>query len=246
MLIQEIQANAMDLAGGELIRQKLDSDYAVLVTLNTIDSMMLELAMSPKAMRDIKSSFTLAAGTDTGTVATTSFNTDNHVVRWRRNVDDLWKIMDIVEDIEDLTRLANTGREGILFTGTLSPLTYYLSFSPSENLMAEIWGKQLAADITDLNAAPPFPPEFGLVAAYRIADFLLNQLLIIDPRNLMPFVQAQKVSLQPERRRLDYIWTSFRANIPDPQSALIPDNFNYLEEYSDVTDDVEDFTERFG
>jgi hypothetical protein len=161
MLIQEIQANAMDLAGGELIRQKLDSDYAVLVTLNTIDSMMLELAMSPKAMRDIKSSFTLAAGTDTGTVATTSFNTDNHVVRWRRNVDDLWKIMDIVEDIEDLTRLANTGREGILFTGTLSPLTYYLSFSPSENLMAEIWGKQLAADITDLNAAPPFPPEFG-------------------------------------------------------------------------------------
>jgi hypothetical protein len=236
MLIQEIITNAEDLAGGELIRAKLDRHYSTLIALNIIDTMMMELSLSEKALRDIKQSLTLVADTDTGTFDVSSFNLDSKTVRWRVNDNDPWNILDVVEDIEDLTRKFNAGKMAILFVGSRSPVTYYLSFKPAQDLTAEVWGKQIAAEITDLNDDPPFPPEFGMVAAYRIADFLLNHLLIIDPKNLQPFVIAQKASIASDKQRTEFIWTSYRVRYPDANNLSSPVDYNFL---NDAVQDAE-------
>jgi hypothetical protein len=234
MLIQEIQTNGEDLAGGELIRARLDKHYGTLITLNIIDTMMLELSLSPKEIRGVKQTLTLEAGTDTGTVDISALNLDKKIVRWRRDTGDSWHIMDVVQDIEDLSRKANAGKEAILFVGTKSPLTYYLSFTPAEEITAELWGKQLAGEVTDLNDEAAFPPEFGLCAAYRIADFLLNQLLIIDAKGLGLFVAAQKQSIKKDSDRCEFIWTGYRVHIPDSSSMARSTDYNYL------ADDISD------
>jgi hypothetical protein len=240
MLIQEIITNAEDLAGGELIRAKLDRHFSMLIALNVFDTMMLELSLSPKEIRGIKQSVTLSANTDTGTLDISTSNLDSKMIRIRRNSDSHWRMLDVVENIDDLTKKQNLGKLAILFVGTASPLTYYLSFTPVEDIEAEVWTKQASAELTDLNEGPPFPPEFGLVAAYRICDFLLNQLLLIDAKNFMPFVQAQKATMSADMRRVEFIWTGYRFGIPDGAASSQPDDYNFLTDAGDRYDNVDE------
>ena len=219
MLIQSIIAGALDLAGGDLIRQKLDSNFAVLAVLNVIDTMMLELSNSQKQIRGHKLTLTLAANADTGTIDASALNLDAKFVRFRENANDIWQVIDVVDEIEDLTRAANSKRRAILFQGSGATKTYFLSWTPDRAVSAELWGKAIAEEITDLNGLPPFPPEFSLLAAYRAAEFALNQLLLVDAKNYSAFVLAQKMSIKAERDRCEYVWRVYRALPSDAASA---------------------------
>jgi hypothetical protein len=241
MLIQEIQTNALDLAGGELIRQKLDTHFATLTLLNIIDTMMLELSNSRKQFRGYKQDFTLAVGVDTGAIDLSAFDTDTKFIRWRLNANDGWKILDVVEEIEDLTRAVNKNERAILFQGIGPNATYFLSWKPDIEISAELWGKQIADEVTDLNDLPPFPPEFSLVATYRLADFCLNQLLMLDAQLYQPFVIAQKLTIRDDQRRVEHFWRRYRAGIPDAMVRRKGEAFNVLDEY-DEWDDAEGFT----
>lgn len=246
MLIAEIETNASDLAGGELIRQKLDKHQALLVTLNVIDTMMLELAAVTKQKSSYKADLTLVAGAKSGTIDMTAFALDSKFVRWRYNDTDRWQYLDVVEEIEDLTDDENMGRTSILFSGLGDETTYYLSFTPTASMSAEIWGKAVQPEIVDIADAPPFPPEFSLVAAYRIADFILNQLLLIDAKAYSAFVVAQKNSIATDARRCELIWLKFRAGVSDSVTRTTGKSYNYIDEFDGDIDDSESFVHYLG
>ncbi len=226
MIIQEIEANALDLAGGELIRQKLDTHFATLIVLNVLDTMMLELSTTNKAFRSNKIDFNLEANTNTGTVITDTQQLDARFVRFRCGSGDSWRILDIVQTMDQLTRKENAGVGAILFIGTASPITYHLSFTPVAQLTAELWGSAAIADVANLNNTPPIPSEFGLVAAYRAAKFILNQLLLIDAKAFTPFVIAQKQALDVDSHRVENVWKIYRTEYSDSSSRLRSKAYN--------------------
>lgn len=220
MNIQEIISNGLDLAGGDLIRQKLDTSFATLVCLNIIDTMMLQLASSKKSIRGYKTSMTLAANSNNGSAGTLEeYMLGDRYVRYRRNATDKWEILDVVDEIEELTDAENKGKHVILFVGTTDTTHYYLSWTPTESIVAELWGKILTDEIGNLNSLPPFPPEFSLLAAYRMADFVLNSLLILAPKDYGAFVVAEKGSLKLERDRCEFEWRKYREITSDSASS---------------------------
>lgn len=245
MIIQEIQTNAIDLAGGELIRQKLDTHFATLVTLNVIDTMMLEMSNTRKQMRGYKIDFTIPVTLTTGEIVTENLNLDTKFIRYREQVGDRWIYLDVVEEIEDLTRMENEGRRAILFQGAVSPLTYFLSWVPTKAINAELWGKQISPEITDLNDYPPFPPEFSMVAAYRIADFVLNQLLLMDAKAYGNFVVGQKGSIQREQLRCEFVWRVYRTGISDSMTRTKSKEYNILNDEF-INDGTEEFQHYLG
>lgn len=219
MLSQSIIANALDLAGGELIKNALDANFATLAAMNVIDSMMLELSLSQKQKTGAKVNLSLSANTDTGTINLSSLSGDARFVRFRENVNAPWQLIDVVDEIEDLTRASNEQRKAILFQGLENPVTYFLSWVPTVAISAEIWGKTVFEGVSDLDAGPPFPPEFSTLAAYRTAEFCLNSLLLMDERKFASFVIAQKATLKTERDRCEYAWRMFRA-LPADSAAI--------------------------
>lgn len=246
MILQEIQVNAEDLAGGELVRQKLDKNFATLMTLNVLDTMMLEMSNTRKQFRGYKIPLTLAANVDTGTIAVDVLNLDSKFIRYRENVNSYWRFLDVVEEIEDLTRKTNYAQRAILFQGVVSPLTYFLSWKPDAAIEAELWGKQISPEITDLNDFPPFPPEFSMVAAYRIADFVLNQLLLMDAKAYGNFVLAQKGSIQRDQERCEFVWLCYRARVADSSTRAFGTEYNVLNDLAGFDDGTEDFQHYLG
>jgi hypothetical protein len=237
--VDQIIANGLDLAGGSLQKFELDDDFATLNALNIIDSMMLELAQSGKQTLGYKTTFTVGANTNTGTVVVSAFALGEKFVRYRRQVTDRWSIIDVVDDIEDLTEKQNRATHAICLQGAVSPATYFLSWTPAEDTVFELWGKSIAAEITDLNAAIPLPPEFGLLVAYRVADTMLNQLLIHDAKAFQPFVIAQKGSLQRERDRLEYQWRAFLVMPADAGRSQRVRPYDLTEDLDTAFDDIE-------
>lgn len=176
--------------------------------------------------------------TDTGQLVTSGFALDAKFCRWRRYpgaVGDRWEVLDIVQDIEDFTRAQNRGQKAIMFEGSSSPQTWTLTFFPEEDLTIEIWGKGISAEITDLNALPPFAPEFSLLAAYRVADFLLNRLLLID-KAYRDFVIAQKGSIRGDQDRVEWVWKVYRFSPSDETSIVRTREYNVLDE-----EDLDDY-----
>lgn len=238
MLIQTIIANALDLAGGEMIRGKLDSNFALLAALNVLDAMMLELANSTKQIYGYKQALTLAAGTDTGILSVSGASLDRKFIRYRENAFASWQILPVVESVEALTE-KHAGREkAICFQAAASDLnqrTYFLSWRPHAALEVEIWASRKPAPITDLNAAPQIPAEFALLAAYRLADFTLNNLLLIDDKKYGSFVIAQKITLKGERERLEYFWRVYRSQPSSPTKIKAydaGDDREYLDDFA--------------
>lgn len=237
--VDEIVANALDLAGAGLQRNALDDDFAVLNALNVIDSMMLELAQSGKQTLGYKVTFTVAANTDTGTVGISALALGDKFVRFRRAPTDRWEILDVVDDIEDLTEKQDRNAWAICFQGAASPATYFLSFVPNQDISMELWGKSVGAEISDLSAAAPLPSEFGLLVSYRVADAVLNQLLIIDGRTFQPFVIAQKATIARERDRLEYLWRAARAMPADFERSQRVRPYDITEDLDGSFDNVE-------
>lgn len=141
--VQEIVSNALDLAGGELIREQLDANFALLNAMNVMDTMMLELANSGKQIPGYKIEIAIAAGETTGTVDVSTLALDTKFVRWRRATTDRWEILDVVDDIEYLTDMENRSQQAIAFQGETSPATFFLSFTPEEAITLEVWGRSV-------------------------------------------------------------------------------------------------------
>lgn len=235
MLVETIIANALDLAGGNLVRSALDADAAALACLNVIDAMMLELSAAGKQISGVKANITLAANVQTGTVNLSALGLDAKFVRYRVPGQTTgWNLIEVFDDIEDLTRAENDCRKGIVFQGLdRASTTYFLSWIPLEAIAAEVWGRQISAELVSLAALPPFPAEFSLLCAYRTADFVLNQLLLIDDRKFGNFVIAQKGSIRGEMLRLSNIWDIYKEK---PAGA---DNVSRVRPF-DVFADMED------
>ena len=245
MTLEEILGTSMDLAGGELIRERLDSHFATGILLNVIDTMDLEISQSGRGIATLKETLTLAAGTNTGTLASTGVLGIRYV-RWRRNDTDRWNVLDVVDDIDQFTRAEDRGQQAIMITGQdRTALTYRLTFTPEEAITAELWGRSWGANdpITQTKGLELdlIPKEFGMCAAYRVADFLLNQLLIINPQQYQAFVMAQKASIAGERQKTEFQWEKFRTDFSDSRSTHRSREFNVLEDYMDETDDLESF-----
>lgn len=246
MTLEEILATAMDLAGGEIIRQKLDAHFAVGVELNVIDTMELELAQSGRNLPALKESITLAAGTNTGTIVTGGV-LGVRFLRWRLAATDRWNILDVLDSPEALTRAENQGRQAIMFAGfDKAAITYYLSFVPDAPIVVELWVRSIGANA--IKGAPPragleaafLPDEFSLTAAYRVADFLLNQLLLLDGARYQGFVIAQKGSIAKEQSRSEYQWEVYRTQFSDSSSMIRAKEFNIMEDGNEEAD-VESF-----
>lgn len=232
MIIEEIITIALDLAGGELIKKTLSRNLATLYCLNVIDTMMLELANSSKAIKGLKESITLAANTNTGELPQSSLVLQDFFICYRENDSELL-FLNVLDDIEDLKRAEVEGKRAILFTG-FAPRSYYLSWKPAAAISCEMWGKSIGQEITDLNGLPPFPKEFGLYCAYRIADFTLNQLLAIDAKLWQPFVIAQKTSIKDEKKRLDHIWDVYRSSPASANTFDQVDEYDWRKDYADM------------
>lgn len=245
MTIEEILGAAMDLAGGEIIRERLDSHYAVGILLNIVETMDLELAQSGKAISNLKESITFTAGASTGTIATSGV-LDVRYVRWRRNVGDRWNILDVIDDIDAFTRAENNGRQAVMFAGSdRTALAYRLTFTPEEAISAELWGRGWNTNDPVSRSGgleiSYLPQEMGNCVAYRVADFLLNQLLLINPQTYQAFVAAQKGSIAGDMRRTEFQWEKYRSDFSDSRSTHKGREFNVLEEYNDEVDDLESF-----
>lgn len=141
MDVQTIVAGALDLAGGELIREKLDAHLGVLAAMNVFDTMMLELANSGKQISGYKSTISVPAGTTTGSFTSNTYLLDTKFVRYRTSDTDRWQIVDVVDDIEELTEKENRGKRAICFQGKSSPVTYFLSWTPDTAITLEVWGR---------------------------------------------------------------------------------------------------------
>jgi len=230
MNIEEIITNGLDLAGGDLVRSSLSRNLATLNCLNVIDTMMLELANSSKAIKGYKEDIVLEANTKTGELPDSILVLQDFFICYRETADSGLQILEILDDIEDLKRAEIAGKRAILLVED-SPRKYYLSFAPTTDITAEMWGKTIGAEIADLNDLPPFPKEFGTLCAYRLADFTLNQLLIIDSKNFQPFVIAQKQSLAREQERLEHIWRVYRANPASANTFSQVDEYDWREDY---------------
>lgn len=231
MTIEEIITNGMDLAGGDAVRQSLSRNLATLYCLNIIETMMLELANSSKAIKGYKEDITLAANLKTGNLPNSSLVLQDFFVCYRE-FDSGLQFLEVLDDIEDLKRAEIAGKRAILFVDS-SPRVYYLSFEPSTDITAEMWGKSIGQEITDLNNLPPFPKEFDLLCAYRLADFVLNQLLIIDSKNFQPFVIAQKKSIATDKERLEHIWRVYRANPASANTYSQVEEYDWRKDYTD-------------
>lgn len=236
MNIQAIIANSLDLSGGILVRNTLDADAATLACLNVIDAMMLELGSSGKQITGVKEAVTFTANTQTGTIALANTILDEKFVRYRTAGQVYgWQLLEVVDDIEDLTVAENESRRAVVFQGIdRTAITYFLSWIPSEDIAAEIWGKKLATDVASLNDLPPFPNEFALLCAYRTADFVLNQLLLIDDKKFGSFVLAQKNSIRTELFKLTHIWEVYKANPASANNASRVRPFNAEDDLDDL------------
>lgn len=247
MTLEEILGTSMDLAGGEIIRERLDSHYAVGILLNIVETMDVELAQSGKAISNLKETITLPAGVNTGTIATTGALGIRYV-RWRQNTGDRWNILDVIDDIDQFTRAEDRGRRAIMISGSdETQLTYRLTFTPEEAISAELWGRGWGTN--DPAGRTPagglevsyLPKEMGNCVAYRVADFLLNQLLLINPQAYQGFVMAQKASIAGDMRRTEFQWEKYRTDFSDSRSTHRGREFNILEEHNEEVDDLESF-----
>ena len=244
MLLHEILSTAMDTAGGEIIGRRLDSHYAVGMLLNILETVDLELAASPRNLIPLKETVTFAAGTNTGSVTSQGVLGVKYI-RWRRDANDRWRILDVVETPEELTRAENRGRRAVLFLSAADPqaMTYLLSFVPEEAISAELWGRGIGSNDTVAREGglelQQIPREMGMVASYRLTDLLLNQLLIKDA-SLQAFVIAQKASVEKAALRAEFLWTRYLSGWSDAQADHRVREFNILEEIADEPD-VESF-----
>lgn len=232
MRIETIIANGLDLAGGNLVRHALDADAAALACLNVVDAMMLELSACGKALTQIKEEVTLRAGAQSGDVNLRYSTLDDKYIRYRTaGQTHGWHLLEVLDDIEDVTRAENENRKAICFQGLKrTSLTYHLSFVPAENIEAEIWTGRITPEIAELSSLPPFPEEFSLYCAYRLADFVLNQLLLIDDRKFASFVLAQKASINGEKARLQHIWEVYKAAPASANSVSRVREYNYRDD----------------
>lgn len=231
-LLSDIISNAMDLASAGQLDLKLDT--ATLYALNVVADMELELEHSARGrqMSVVAGSFTARSGTLPALPA---------YIRYRAGQNARWQYIDIVSDIEDLTRAENENRLAIMFFGSGNPYNYQLSFDPDASFnQAELWGAgsnlaSAAADTNSLHVAASIPASYAHLAANRTALLLLDDALLLNPAaaNLIAFVQSRANSLAIRQRDLQHRWTVYRSNADNsladavvrPYDPFVPEEY---------------------
>lgn len=215
---------AIDLCGARLV-EKLPAHTAILHTLNAIDDIELELSHSSKGIRLKKSNVTLASRE--GTVGDIQLILPEFI-RYRPNniqTNDeygVWQFIEIVSDIDDLTRAERGMREAVMFSNRdgAPTLFYTLSFTPQYAIYAEIYGRQKMSASTTLDTAPNIPEQYGRFAAVKAALMMLDEVLLLDGADkFVPFVQSRKISLLADKQNLSHWWTVYKSNADDATSV---------------------------
>lgn len=232
MTIQELIADSITLAGGDIINGALDEHQTLSICLNVLDAMNLELANSGKSLVDRKETFTLPAAVQTGAIYLANYALGSLVIRYRTNPGNAWWILDIVGDMDEFNRFTNDWRRGIYIQGSGASANYYLSWTPDAPVTLEVWGKGRGNAVSDLTAQSGLPVDFDLVAKYRIVDFVLNQLMLTDAAKYVPFVQMQKQSIREEQRRVNHLWRVFLTAPTDAMASNRVEEYNWRDDRS--------------
>ncbi len=223
MTVSEIINNAFDLAGGSLVKNKLDQHTGVLACLNILREMQMEVANSGKLNSSFVYETTLGAGLETGEIDIhTPFTTDKKIILYKSSNNlNTYELLSQVTSFADVASSKNAGRRVIHLTGTGRSLKYYLSFAPPEPLSVQIWLKSSWSDIAAMDDDSNLPSDMDLVAVYRLAGYFLNQLLLPETggKEYFAFVQSQTALMQQNARRVEHIWRVYLHAPPDSGSV---------------------------
>jgi hypothetical protein len=230
MKISEIIATTYDLAGGNRFPLALRMDEITGYVLNIIDRMLGELTISDKGVRGHKISLTFPANVRTGTVNTSALALEPNLFRYRESENERWQILDIVENIENLTNAENTGKFAVLFYGSSkATLNYQLSFKPEKDVVGELWGAEATAEMTGLDALPPFPKELASYVVHAAALIALDDLATLE-KPPMQFIALRKQSISAELKELTKIWTTYKSISADGGSPPMRRDYDMLED----------------
>lgn len=211
--VDAILANVIDRCGGDLLKDEFPTNTALLHVMNVIDICGLEMSDTSRNHLPQRLSFSLSA--KEGTLSTgTSFAGIPQFVRYRMQntsgVVTVWKSLEIVSTIEQLTAYENNNKRAILFTGTANPYDYILSFTPEDGLAVEIWGQKFIEGFTDTRDDSPLPVEFAQYVCVLASLATLNDLLLLDnAAKYVGFIAARTELLLKDRERLERLWKNF-------------------------------------
>lgn len=238
MLLSEIIAYSMDEAG-EVVRDIVGVNKMTLFVLASIDYYNLQIQSSSK--NPLGSKFDFEPTVQDGLVSAYAASSpgknfrDARYVRKRLTAPESyqsWEIIDVVENIETLTELANRGKRGILFYGI--PAKFQLSWTPTDSVTEtfEIWSNRDPLAVSGLDAEPETAGKFHRMFGVRSAIKGLTELLLPPHgKSYVDFVSAKIAILKDELAVLEHYWFVHIANAADADNPSVANEYNIHEDY---------------
>lgn len=236
MLLSEIIAYSMDEAS-EPVRQIIGANKMTLFVLASLDYYELQLQSSSKSQLGTKFEFTPTAQDGevsdyAATLPGKNFKEGRYVrKRLTSSQSQSWEIIDVVENIESLTELANRGRRGIVFYGI--PARFQLSWTPSSVPETfEVWSNRDPLALTGLDDEPEIATKFHRMFGIRAAIKALAELLLPPNGNAYrDFVSMKTALLKEELAVLEHYWFVHIALAADSNNPTVANEYNIHEDY---------------
>lgn len=204
--------------------QMLDIGFYALTELDVAN---LELIHSTKGKAAYKYEAQITAR-EGNLLADVGEATDYEMVFWVRSANN-YDAVEIVADFQDLLKCENEGKPAILF---LENGKYRLSWTPTEAMTFWFWSKQIIITVTGFTNPLPVHALFTQVFMHRAALVALDDLLLPHVRtDYTRFVNARKMSLMKQLKKLEHFWLVYRTAETANNDFIVTDFYDPVEDF---------------